>query len=129
MNLAGAQRLARRLHGGEIDETRHPYVGHLERVAALVAAYGGDEAQQMAAWVHGVGRTGLQPRDLAALGVPGRVVQIVAALTPRQPWEPAEARAARVRACPPAALVLRADVTDLAQIGRASCRERVFALV
>ena len=113
MNLAGAQRLARRLHLGEIDETRHPYVGHLERVAALVAAHGGNEVQQMAAWVHGVGRTGLQPRDLAALGVPGRVVQIVAALTPRQPWEPAEARAARVRACPTAAVVLRADVTDL----------------
>ena len=58
MNLAGTQRLARRLHRGEIDETGHAYVGHLARVAALVAAYGGDEAQQMAAWVHGVGRTG-----------------------------------------------------------------------
>ena len=115
MNLAGTQRLARRLHQGEIDETGHAYVGHLARVAALVAAYGGDEAQQMAAWLHGVGRTGLQPRDLAALGVPGRVVQIVAALTPGQPWEPAEVRAARVRGCPPAAMVLRADVTDLAR--------------
>ena len=82
MNLAGTRRLALRLHRGEIDDTRHAYVEHLERVAALVAVYGGDEAQQMAAWLHGAGRTGLRPRDLAALGVPGRVVQIVAALTP-----------------------------------------------
>jgi HEAT repeat protein len=115
MNLAGTRRLALRLHHGEIDETRHAYVEHLERVAALVATYGGDEVRQMAAWLHGIGRTGLQPRDLAALGVPGRVVQIVAALTPTQPWEPAEARAARVRACLTAAVVLRADVTDLAR--------------
>ena len=115
MNLAGTRRLARRLHRGEIDETRHPYVGHLERVAALVAAYGGDEAQQMAAWLHGVGRTGLQPRDLASFGVPSRVVQIVAALTPRQPWEPVESRATRVKGCLTAAVVLRADVTDLAR--------------
>jgi HEAT repeat protein len=116
MDLAGARRLARRLHHGEIDETRHAYVGHLERVAALVAADGGDEAQQMAAWLHGTGRTGLQPRDLAALGVPRRVVQIVAALTPRRQWEPPEAGAARVRACRTAAVVLRADVTDLARL-------------
>ena len=115
MNLAGTRKLARRLHRGEIDETRHAYVGHLERVAALVAAYGGDEVQQMAAWLHGAGWTGLRPRDLAALGVPGRVVQVVAALAPGQPWEPAEARAARVKACRTAAVVLRADVTDLAR--------------
>jgi HEAT repeat protein len=115
MNLAGTRRLALRLHHGEIDETRRAYAEHLERVAALVASYGGDEVQQMAAWLHGIGRTGLAPRDLAALGVPGRVVQIVAALTPAQPWEPAGARAARVRACRTAAVVLRADVADLAR--------------
>lgn len=118
MNLAGIRRLALRLHHGEIDETRRAYAEHLERVAALVASYGGDEVQQMAAWLHGISRTGLAPRDLAALGVPGRVVQIVATLTPAQPWEPAgvrAARAARVRACRTAAVVLRADVADLAR--------------
>ncbi len=113
MNLAGAQRLARRLHRGEIGETGRAYVDHLERVAALVAAEGGDERQQMAAWLHGTRRVGLLPRDLAALGVPGRVIQIVAVLTPRQLWEQAGVRAARVRGCPGAALVLHADVTDL----------------
>src|SRR6266567_3918712 len=113
MNLAGAQRLARRLHRGEIGEIGRAYVDHLERVAALVAAEGGDERQQMAAWLHGTRRVGLLPRDLAALGVPGRVIQIVAVLTPRQLWEQAGVRAARVRGCPGAALVLHADVTDL----------------
>jgi HEAT repeat protein len=115
MKLAGAQRLARRVHRGEVDETGRAYAAHLERVAALVAAEDGDERQQMAAWLHGTGRAGLRPRDLAALGVPGRVIEIIAALTPRQPWEHAHARAARVRVCPGAALVLRADVTDLSR--------------
>ena len=97
MNLAGARRLALRLHHGDIDETRQAYVDHLERVAALVAADGGDEAQQMAAWLHGIGRTGLPPRELAALGAPARVVQIVAALTAGPPWESAQAAIGRLQ--------------------------------
>ncbi len=115
MNLAGAARLARRLHRGEIDEAGTAYVDHLERVAVLVAENGGDEWQQMAGWLHGAGRTGLRPRDLAALGVPRRVVHLVDALAPRLPWEPAGVRAGRIRSCRGAPLVLRADVIDLAR--------------
>jgi hypothetical protein len=59
---------------GEIDEAGTAYVGHLERFAALVAADGGGEWQQMAGWLPGGGRIGLRPRDLAALGVLRRVV-------------------------------------------------------
>jgi len=61
----------------------------------------------MAAWLHGAVRTGLRPADLAAFGVSGRVIQLVAAVTPAQPGEPADARAARIRTCPGAALLTR----------------------
>jgi HEAT repeat protein len=115
MNLAAAVRLARRLHRGEIDEGGEPYVDHLARVAAAVAAGDGDESQQMAAWLHGAGRTGLRPRDLAECGVPRAVIEIISALEPRTPWETPGEQARRIRACPAAALVLRADVADLAR--------------
>jgi HEAT repeat protein len=123
MNLAGAERLARRLHRGEIDDVGGAYLDHLARVAALVAAEGGDERQQMAAWLHGASRTGLRPGDLAESGVPGRVIQILQALTPSQPWEPARERARRVTSCPGAALVLLADVIDLARPQARAARE------
>lgn len=45
---------------------------------------------------------------------PRPVIAIIGALEPRQPWEPAVARTRRVMSCPRAALVLGADVTDLA---------------
>jgi hypothetical protein len=51
MNVASAERLARRLHQGEIDGNGAAYVDHLARVAALVAAEGGSRAQLMAAWL------------------------------------------------------------------------------
>jgi hypothetical protein len=50
MQLAGAEKLARRLYRGDIDEGGRPYVEHLARVAALVASDGGDECEQAAAW-------------------------------------------------------------------------------
>jgi hypothetical protein len=115
MNLAGAQKLAHRLHQGESDEAGGAYTDHLARVAALVASEAGDIWQQMAAWLHGSGRAGVTLTDLLAQGVPRRVVQIVAAVASRQPWEPAEQWARRVRSCRRAALVLRADVADLAR--------------
>ncbi len=113
MDLAGAARLARRLHRGEIDEAGRAYVDHLERVAGLVASYGGGGCEQMAAWLHGVSRTGMVPSDLAARRPPRRVVRIVQALTPSPAWESVESYAGRIRSCPGAVLVLRADVTDL----------------
>src|SRR6266567_4740224 len=113
MDPARAARLARRLHRYEIDEAGRAYVDHLERVAGLVASYGGGECEQMAAWLHGVSRTGMAPSDLAAWRPPRRMVRIVRALTPISSWESVESHADRVRSCPGAALVLRADVTDL----------------
>lgn len=112
MDPAGAAKLARRLHRGELDETGAPYVEHPERAAALVAAEGGGLPEQMAAWLHGVARTGMTPADLAALRVPHRVIRIVRALTPHGTWEPAASRADRIRACPGAPLVLGAVIAD-----------------
>jgi hypothetical protein len=41
MTPAGAERLARRLHKYELDESGEHYVEHLARVAALVTEAGG----------------------------------------------------------------------------------------
>lgn len=112
MGPAGAARLAHHLHRGELDGAGAPYVEHLERVAALVASAGGGPRERMAAWLHGVARTGMRPRDLAALRVPHSVVQIVAALTPATPWESAAGRAERIRARPGAELIMRAVLAD-----------------
>lgn len=112
MGPAGAARLARHLHRGELDDAGAPYVEHLERVAALVASAGGGPRERMAAWLHGVARTGMRPRDLAALRVPHSVIEIVAALTPATPWESAAGRAERIRARPGAELIMRAVLAD-----------------
>jgi (p)ppGpp synthase/HD superfamily hydrolase len=129
MDLAGAARLARRLHRGEIDEAGRAYVDHLERVAGLVASCGRGECEQMAAWLHGVSRTGMMPSDLAAWRPPRRVVRIVQALTPISPWESVESHASSIRSCPGAALVLHADVTDLCRPEALSALARVSWIV
>jgi len=113
MQLAGAEKLARRLYRGDIDEGGRPYVEHLARVAALVASDGGDECEQAAAWLHHHGRPGMTPQEMTARRLPRRAIRIVQALGQNSPWEPADSQAARIRSCPGAALVLRADAADL----------------
>jgi hypothetical protein len=75
MNLTGAQRLACRLHRGEIDDAGGAYIDHLERVAALVEEDGRNERQQMAAWLHGAGRVGLRRAGLVGLRRAGLVAR------------------------------------------------------
>jgi HEAT repeat protein len=118
MTPADAERFARRIHRYELDESGGPFVEHLERVAALVAEDGGPR-ERMAAWLHGTLATGIRPCDLAIHGVPPAVIRIIAAVTPGQrprPWHRQHAwiseRAARVRSCPGAPLVLRAVISD-----------------
>jgi (p)ppGpp synthase/HD superfamily hydrolase len=50
MTPAGAERLARRLHKYELDESGALYVEHLARLAGLVAEAGGGPRHLMAAW-------------------------------------------------------------------------------
>jgi HEAT repeat protein len=114
MTLRGAERLARRLHRYHLDDSGGPFVEHLARVAELVGEAGGGAHEVMAAWLHGVPRTGLQPADLVMRGVPSAVIRIIEAVAqdPRELPEPAARRAAAVRAAPGAALVLRAIISD-----------------
>jgi hypothetical protein len=106
MKLGGARRLAHRLHRGELDEVREPFVDHLARVAAATAAAGGNRVQQMAAWL-----SGSEPRKLSGFGVPPAVVNLVAALS-RPPYEPFGAYLKRALSRPQARLVLRAVYAD-----------------
>jgi HEAT repeat protein len=119
MNLAGAEKLARRLHRGEIDDAGQPYVDHLSRVAALVRSYGGDECEQMAAWLHRHDPAGANTPEATAPRLPRRVARIVRALTSTTHWESADDQANRIRSCPGASLVLRADAADLCEPGAA----------
>ena len=85
---------ALRLHAGQSRKgTDVPYVTHLMAVAALVAEYGGDENQVIAALLHdAVEDQGGAPRRLEIQGPFGNgVLQIVDDLTdtdqtPKPPW-------------------------------------------
>jgi HEAT repeat protein len=117
MTPAGAERLARRLHRYDLDESGGPLVEHLARVAALVRAAGGTPDQLMAAWLHRLPRTEVQPENLAARGIPPAVLGITEAIGRRHPGEPLERRAARIRSCPDAPLVLLAVINDRYRLG------------
>lgn len=129
MTPASAERLARRLHQYDLDgagtgrdrgsetfdrevSAGYPYIETLEQVAAIVTEKGGSARQVMAAWLHGVRRTGLLPRSLAGNRVPDAVIDIIEAVSPRSRRTTPERHAARVRACPGAPLVLLAIVTE-----------------
>lgn len=113
MQPAIAEKLARRLYRGEIDEGGRPYIDHLARVAALVASDGGGECELAAAWLHHHEGPGVTPQQMAARRLPRRAVGIVQALAPGAPWESADIQAARIGSCPGAVVVLRADAADL----------------
>lgn len=106
MKLSGARRLARRLHRGRLDDAGEPFLDHLARVAATVAAAGGSRAQQMAAWLYGC-----EPERLLGFGVPSAVVHLVEALS-RRPYELFDAYLPRALSHPGAPLVLRAVYAD-----------------
>jgi hypothetical protein len=112
MTPAGAERFARRLHRYDLDEHGAPLVEHLARVAALVSAADGTSHQLMAAWLHHVPRTEVQPEHLAVRGIPPVVLRITEAVTRSHPRESIERHAARIRACPDAPLVLLAIIND-----------------
>jgi HEAT repeat protein len=111
VRLAGVIRYARRVHRGQLALSGGLYVDHLERVAAVVSAAGGGQIEVMAAWLHGVGQLGVLSQDLLPMGVPLRVVRLVETLTRRAGELPAQ-RLDRVRGCPAAVRVLRADLLD-----------------
>ena len=126
-------------HHGQVRKgSGAPYISHPLAVSSLVADYGGDEDQAIAALLHdvledcGVTREELEARYGA------RVASIVVAATdttddPKPPWRPRkEAHIAKVKEQPPEVkLVLSADKLHNAQsivrdLGRRSVGADVF---
>lgn len=112
MTLDEVIALASSLHGGQVDKSGRPYLGHLERVAETVRHSGGNWVQEMAAWLHdSIEDTDATMDTLLAQGVPALVVSVVLALThPKNEsnavyWE-------RVANSPLARLVKYADIYD-----------------
>ncbi|WP_234053643.1 MULTISPECIES: HD domain-containing protein [unclassified Xanthobacter] len=90
MSVAGAgavtraRSLAEQLHAGQVDKAGAPYVGHLERVAGLLAAWWPEpaEAELEAAWLHdALEDTGATAESLLAAGVSPAAVEMVCAVT------------------------------------------------
>lgn len=108
-----AERLARRLHRYHLDDSGGPFVEHLARVAEMIREAGGGPHELIAAWLHGVPRTGVGSMDLVMRGAPSAAIRIIEAVAqdPCERLAPADRRAA-VRATPGAALVLRAIIFD-----------------
>lgn len=108
--LAGADRLAAVLHQDQTDRCGEPYIQHVRATARIVRDNGGTTAQQLAGLLHDtVEETSCTLEQLAGLGVPAPVVQLVDALT-RRPDESQEVYLARLAATPAAIDVKRADI-------------------
>ncbi|NLT27087.1 MAG: HD domain-containing protein [Microbacteriaceae bacterium] len=109
-----AERIAREAHEGQFDKAGRPYVEHPARVAAWAARLDPDAPSAVieAAWLHDVLEdTPFTRDDLAARGISAEAIAMVEAVTKRD-GEPVEAYFERVRACPGAADVKRADLAD-----------------
>ncbi len=104
--------LATMLHGGQLDKSGRPYLGHLERVASMVRHSGGSWVQEAAAWLHdSIEDTSATPEFLIQTGVPSVVVGVVIALT-HPKGMPNDEYCRQVKAHPGATLVKLADVYD-----------------
>lgn len=110
-----AESVARRAHAGQLDRSGTPYIGHPARVAANAGGQAQDSSADLveaAAWLHDVVEdTDVTLDHLAELGLPGRIVAAVDALT-RRPGEPSDAYYMRVTADPLALVVKLADIAD-----------------
>jgi (p)ppGpp synthase/HD superfamily hydrolase len=103
-----AERLATRVHSGQVDKAGRPYIQHPQRVAARLVS----EEAKVVGWLHDVIETaGLGMGDLLAAGIPSHVATAVVAIS-RQPEESAELYYKRVRANPLALEVKTADIAD-----------------
>jgi len=102
-----AERLARRVHDGQVDKAGEPYVGHCDRVAAKLT----NERAKTVAWLHDVLEdTEVSEADLRQQ-FDGETVDAVVALT-NFDGESKEDYYARVRANDLARQVKHADIHD-----------------
>ena len=84
--VAAAESIARSAHDGAMNQhDGEPYIRHVERVAAHLAAAGASEKIQMVGWLHDVVEdTHLTLDDLLTLGFPPDVVDAVDCITHRR---------------------------------------------
>lgn len=109
--IEAAVRIANQAHAGQLDKSGRPYLGHLERVAAMVQRSGGTWVQVAAAWLHDSIEDTSVTADELRRQLPGVVVRIVEAMT-HPKGEPNADYWARVRSEPSALLVKLCDIYD-----------------
>ncbi|GCD41824.1 HD domain-containing protein [Streptomyces paromomycinus] len=100
--------LADRAHAGQTDKIGVPYIEHVRAVAAGLSPFG-DDTLVMAGLLHDLLEdTDWTAQRLREAGVPGRVVEIVEAVT-NQAGVPYDEKIRRITADPQATLVKIAD--------------------
>lgn len=115
-----AERIARQRHAGQTDKGGHPYIGHPERVASLVAT----PLERTVAWLHDTMEdTGYTATMMRADGFDEQVIEAVMLLTHR-PHEPYMDYVRRLAADPVARRVKLADLADNMDLTRLSDKER-----
>lgn len=111
-----ARDIARHAHAGQRDLAGAPYIGHVMRVAASMR--NDDIDGQVVALLHDVLEDSpVSAGDLAAEGIPERLVASVVAISKR-PGERYEKYLARVKADPVARRVKFADLRDNSRLER-----------
>lgn len=115
-----AERIARERHTGQTDKGGHPYIGHPQRVAALVSTPLG----KTVAWLHDTMEdTGYTENMMRADGFSEQVIEAVLLLT-HKPHEPYMEYVRRLVANPIAWQVKLADLADNMNIDRLPAGER-----
>lgn len=104
-----AERIARQRHAGQTDKGGHPYIGHPQRVAAMVAS----PLEKTVAWLHDTMEdTGYTATMMRADGFSEQVIEAMLLLT-HKPHEPYMEYVHRLVANPIARQVKLADNMDL----------------
>lgn len=119
--FAAALELAATRHAGQVDKIGHPYVWHVSRVAARVAAFPGAKISQVIiALLHDIIEdTDVTAEDLLEWGFPQFIVDGIELMT-RRGGVPAEEYYAALAANPDVALVKLADIADNTDPDRAA---------
>ncbi|MFG1907164.1 HD domain-containing protein [Kribbella sp. NPDC048928] len=105
-------KLAAAVHREQTDKGGAPYVLHVRAVAEIARRNGADEYQQMAGLLHdSVEDERCTVEQLQELGVPGRVLELVDALTHRAD-EDDDGYLTRLARTPGAVLIKRADIEN-----------------
>lgn len=115
-----AERIARQRHSGQTDKGGHPYIGHPQRVAAMVSS----PLERTVAWLHDTMEdTGYTENMMRADGFDEQVIETVTLLT-HPPHEPYTDYIRRLADNPVARRVKLADLADNMNLTRLPDKER-----